>query len=141
MIPRGAFAIAVGATLALSACAGPPVSVASNTYPSVPNGFAETVNMISAEPIAVWVHGHTILAVVTVGSELCPPVPTAISASDSSTVELIYVTSPNTPCSGSIGPTTNEFKIPDGLDIDSNVTVNIRFEFDTPQSYSVEVKD
>jgi hypothetical protein len=124
--------------LLLSGC-GAPTSIASNTYPDVPNGYAEDVNLFSAEPIAVWEHGRTILAVVTVGSLSCPPVPTAISAKDDTTIALTFVRSPNTPCSADLSPTTHEFEIPEGIDIDGDVVVEILFDFDTDQTYSVAV--
>ena len=76
MTRNPALALALAGALLLSGC-GPVISVASNTYPDVPNGYAEEVNLFSAEPIAVWDHGHAILSVVTVGSGSCPPVPTA----------------------------------------------------------------
>lgn len=142
MISRPLIAALLAAgLLASSGCStGAPVSVASNTYPSVPNGFAQEVNLISAKPIAVWVHGGTILAVVTVGSLACAPIPTAISATDETTIALTYVKSPNTPCEGNIGPTTNEFKIPEGIDPKSSVTVEIHFDISGAQDYSVPVE-
>jgi len=140
--PTRALAAVTAAVLSLllAACAGVPLSVATNTYPSVPPGYAKTVNLISAEPIAVWVHGDTILGVITVSSELCPPVPTAISASDATTIALTFVKSPNSPCSSSIAPTTHEFKIPEGIDVTAEVTVNIHFDFDGGQDYAVVVR-
>lgn len=131
-------ALALAGVVTLSAC-GPVVSIASNTYPDVPNGYAEDVNLISAEPIAVWDHGKTILSVVTVGSGSCPPVPTAISTTDASTINLTFVMSPNSPCSADITPTTHEFKVPDGIDVDSTVTVNVHFDFETDYDYTLTV--
>lgn len=139
MRPQPTLLLAVVAPLLLAGCSGPATSVASNTYPDVPNGFAETVNLFSAEPLAVWVHGRTILAVVTVSSESCPPVPTKITATDDSTVAITFVRSPNSPCSANLSPTTHEFKIPEGLDAESDVTVDLLFDFETDQEYSIEV--
>ena len=134
-----AILLVAAAPLFLAACT-PQTSVASNTYPDVPNGFAEDLNLISAEPIAVWEHGGTILAVVTVGSGSCPPVPVSISAADDSTIALTFIKSPNSPCSADLGPTTHEFKIPAGIDVDGEVTVEILFDFDTDLNYSVVVE-
>lgn len=125
--------------LLLAGC-GTPTSIATNTYPDVPNGYAENVNLFSAEPIAVWTHGKTILAVVTVGSVSCPPLPTAISAVDASTIALTYIKSPNKPCSADLSPTTNEFDIPEGIDTSGDVTVNVHFDFETDQDYSIKVE-
>ena len=71
-----ALLLALVVPLLLAGCSA-PVSIASSTYPDVPDGYAETVNLFSAEPIAVWVHGKTLLAIVTVGGGSCPPVPTS----------------------------------------------------------------
>jgi hypothetical protein len=133
-----AMALALASVVLLSGC-GPVVSVASNTYPDVPNGAAEDVNLFSAEPIAVWDHGKTILSVVTVGSGSCPPVPTAISSPDATTVNITFVKSPNSPCSADLGPTTHEFKIPDGVDVDGTVIVNVHFDFDADYNYELTV--
>lgn len=130
--------LALAGVLLLAGC-GPVVSVASNTYPDVPNGYAEEVNLFSAEPIAVWDHGKTILSVVTVGSVSCPPVPISITAKDATTVDITFVKSPNSPCSADLSPTTHEFKIPDGVDVDATVTVNVLFDFDTDYSYTLTV--
>ncbi len=133
-----AVALALVSLFLLAGC-GPVISVASNTYPDVPNGYAEEVNLFSAEPIAVWDHGKTLLSVVTVGSGSCPPVPTSITSSDSSTIAITFVQSPNSPCSADLGPTTHEFKIPDGVDVDAQVTVNVLFDFDTDYEYELIV--
>lgn len=129
-----AIALALSGLFLLSGC-GPVVSIASNTFPDVPNGFAQEVNLFSAEPLAVWVHGKTILAVVTVGSGSCPPVPISINSSDASTIDITFVKSPNSPCSADLTPTTHEFKIPEGVDVDSEVTVNVLFDFDSDSDY------
>lgn len=134
--PAMAFAL-VGALL-LAGC-GPVTSVASNTYPDVPNGYAEDLNLISAEPIAVWDHGKTILSIVTVGSGSCPPVPISIEAPDATTVNITFVKSPNSPCSADLTPTTHEFKIPEGVDPSADVTVNVTFDFDTDYQYELTV--
>ncbi|MCU1441243.1 MAG: hypothetical protein JWP85_2240 [Rhodoglobus sp.] len=131
--------LAAAVPLFLSGC-GAPTSIATNTYPDVPNGHAEGINLFSAEPIAVWDHGRTILAIVTVGSGSCPPVPTAISAKDASTIALTFVRSPNSPCSADLGPTTHEFKIPEGIDVDGEVTVELLFDFETDQTYTLTVQ-
>ena len=128
----------VAVPLLLAGC-GTPQSIASNTYPNVPDGYAESVNLFSAEPLAVWVHGKTILAIVTVGSGSCPPVPTSISAPDATTIDVTFVKSPNSPCSADLGPTTHEFAIPEGVDPDTDVTVNVHFDFDTDQNYELAV--
>ena len=130
--------VAAAVPLLLSGCAA-PTSIASNSYPDVPNGYAEEVNLFSAEPLAVWDHGRTILAIVTVGSLTCPPVPTSISTPDAATINLTFVRSPNSPCSADLSPTTHEFKIPEGIDLEGDVTVNILFDFETDQEYSVTV--
>ncbi len=135
--PR-ALLIAVVVPFLLAGCSAPE-SIASNTYPDVPSGYAESVNLFSAEPLAVWVHGKTVLAIVTVGSGSCPPVPTSISAPDATTIDITFVRSPHSPCSADLGPTTHEFTIPDGVDPDSEVTVNLHFDFDTDQDYELTV--
>lgn len=139
MLPLLLAAVAVPALLA--GCSGPKDSVASNTYPDVPNGYAETVNLFSAEPVAVWVHGRTQLAVITVGSADCAPVPVSISAKDAATIAITYVHSPNKPCSADLSPTTNEFKLPDGVDASGDVTVALHFDYDSPLDYSLKVHD
>ena len=88
----------------------------------------------------MWDHGRTILAIVTVGSLTCPPVPTSISTPDAATINLTFVRSPNSPCSADLSPTTHEFKIPEGIDLEGDVTVNILFDFETDQEYSVTVR-
>lgn len=133
-----ALALAVAGALLLAGC-GPVTSIASNTYPDVPNGYAEEVNLFSAEPIAVWDHGRTILSIVTVGSGSCPPVPISITAPDATTIDITFVKSPNNPCSADLGPTTHEFKIPDGVDVDATVAVNVHFDFDTDYDYELTV--
>lgn len=140
MKPRPALLLLVAVPILLAGC-GVPTSVATNTYPDVPNGYAETVNLFSAEPIAVWVHGRTILAVVTVGSGSCPPLPISISATDATTIAITYVKSPNTPCSADLGPTTNEFKIPAEIDTSKEVTADLHFDFATDRDYSLVVED
>ena len=125
----------------LVGCSGPVVSVAANTYPDVPNGYAETINLFSAEPVAVWVHGRTELAVVTVGSVDCAPVPVSISAADATTIAITYVKSPNKPCSADLSPTTNEFKLPAGFDSSAAITVDLHFAYDTPLFYAIKVHD
>ena len=130
--------VAAAVPLLLSGCAA-PTSIASNSYPDVPNGYAEEVNLFSAEPLAVWDHGRTILAIVTVGSLTCPPVPTSISTPDAATINLTFVRSPTSPCSADLSPTTHEFEIPEGIDLEGDVTVNILFDFETDQEYSVTV--
>lgn len=116
------------------------MSIASNTYPDVPKGYAEEVNLFSAEPLAVWVHGQTLLAIVTVGSGSCPPVPTSITSPDAATIDITFVKSPNSPCSADLGPTTHEFELPDGVDTSAEVTVNLHFDYDTDQDYELTVK-
>src|SRR6187431_780727 len=138
MTRNPALALALAGALLLSGC-GPVVSVASNTYPDVPNGYAEEVNLFSAEPIAVWDHGKAILSVVTVGSGSCPPVPVSIEAKDATTVNITFVKSPNSPCSADLGPTTHEFKIPDTIDTSGEVTVNVHFDFDDDYDYVLTV--
>jgi len=140
MVRIHALALAVASALLLSAC-GPVVSIASNTYPHVPSGFGQEINMFSAKPIAVWTHGKTLLSIVTVGSVDCPPVPTAISAPDAATIDITFVKSPNSPCSVALSPTTHEFKIPAGIDVSSTVTVNVHFDFDTDYDYELAVLD
>jgi len=125
----------------LAGCSGPVVSVAANTYPDVPNGYAETINLFSAEPVAVWVHGRTELAVVTVGSVDCAPVPVAISVKDATTIAISYVKSPHKPCSADLSPTTNEFKLPAGFDSSGDISVALHFGYDTPVDYSLKVHD
>ena len=136
--PRALLA-AVALPFLLAGCSAPE-SIASNTYPDVPSGYAETVNLFSAEPIAVWTHGRSVLAIVTVGSGSCPPVPTAISAPDASTIAITFVKSPNSPCSADLGPTTHEFAIPDGIDPESDVTVDLHFDYDTDLDYELTVQ-
>jgi hypothetical protein len=131
--------LAAAAPLFLSGCSA-PTSIATNTYPDVPNGHAEEINLFSAEPLAVWDHDRTILAIVTVGSGSCPPVPTEISAKDDSTIALTFVRSPNSPCSADLGPTTHEFKIPDGIEVEGEVTVELLFDFDTDLTYTLTVQ-
>lgn len=131
----------VAACLLLAGCTGAPVSIAANTYPNVPNGYAETINLFSAEPVAVWVHGRTELAIVTVGSLNCPPVPTAISVKDASTLAINYVRSANQPCSTDISPTTNEFELPKGFDPSGSINVDVHFAYDTPIDYTLSVHD
>jgi hypothetical protein len=133
--------VPIAASLFLAGCTAAPVSVAVNSYPDVPNGYAETINLFSAEPVAVWVHGRTELAIVTVGSLNCPPVPTAISAKDTSTIAITYVRSPNKPCSTDISPTTNEFELPKGFDSSGSVKVDLHFAYDTPVDYTLKVHD
>lgn len=131
---------AVAATLVLAGCA-PAVSIASNTYADVPGGYAEDVNLFSAEPIAVWNHGKATLAIITVGSVTCPPVPISMTVIDPGTVNFTFVKSPNTPCSADLSPTTHEFKVPEGLDTGLNtVTVNILFDFETDYEYEITVR-
>ena len=127
----------------LAGCNAAPVSVASNTYPAVPNGYAETINLFSAEPVAVWVHGRTLLAIaiVTVGSLDCAPIPTAITAPDAATIAITFVRSPNKPCSADLSPTTNEFELPAGVDPDGDVVVTVHFAYETPVDYTLEVHD
>ena len=139
--PYLALTLALALPVLVVGCTGAPVSVASNTYPNVPPGLAQEVNLFSAEPLAVWTHGHTILAVITVGSEECPPVPTSIEAPDASTVAITFVKSPNSPCTANASPTTHEFKLPAGLDAQSDVIVEIHFAFDPPVDYSVPVEE
>lgn len=117
----------------------PVTSVASNTFPDVPPGYAESVNLFSAEPIAVWSHGKTMLSIVTVGSGSCPPVPVSISAPDDSTIAITFVKSPNSPCSADLGPTTHEFDLPEGIEPSDEVTVQVRFDYDTDLDYSLRV--
>ena len=136
--PR-ALLLAALVALALAGCST-ATSVADSTYPDVPSGYAETVNLFSAEPIAVWAHGRTVLAVVTVGSGSCPPVPTAISAPDDTTIAITFVKSPNSPCSADLGPTTHEFVIPEGIDPQGDVTVDLHFDYDTDLDYELEVR-
>ncbi|MCU1579216.1 MAG: hypothetical protein JWP19_1420 [Rhodoglobus sp.] len=133
--------LAIALVPLLAGCSAAPVSVASNTYPAVPNGYAETVNLFSAEPVAVWVHGHTQLAIVTVGSVDCAPIPTAISAPDAATIAITFVRSPNKPCSVDLSPTTHEFKLPAGVDVTGAVTVALHFDYETPVDYTLEVHD
>jgi hypothetical protein len=131
---------AVVATLVLSGC-GAAVSIASNTFPDVPDGHAEEVNLFSAEPIAVWTHGKTTLAIVTVGSVSCPPVPISMTVIDPGTVNITFVKSPNSPCSADLSPTTHEFNVPDGLDTAlTTVTVNVLFDFETDYEYELTVR-
>ena len=129
------------APLLLTGCGGPVTSVAANTYPDVPNGYAETINLFSAKPVAVWVHGRTELAVITVGSIDCAPVPTEIAAKDAATIAITYVKSPNTPCSVDLSPTTNEFTLPDGFDPSGQVTVELHFAYATAVDYTLDVHD
>ena len=131
--------LALGVLPLLAGCNSAPVSVASDTYPAVPNGYAETVNLFSAEPVAVWVHGGTLLAIVTVGSLDCAPIPTAISAPDATTIAITYVRSPNKPCSVDLSPTTNEFALPAGVDPTGDVTVKVHFAYETPIDYTLPV--
>jgi hypothetical protein len=131
---------ALAATLVLSGCQ-PATSIASNTFPDVPDGHAEDVNLFSAEPIAVWTHGKATLAIVTVGSVSCPPVPISMTVVDPGTVNFTFVKSPNSPCSADLSPTTHEFKVPEGLDTSlSTVTVNILFDFETDYEYELTVR-
>jgi hypothetical protein len=124
--------------LALTGCAAKS-SIAVNTYPGVPPGFAQTINVFNAQPIGVWVHAKTLLAVITVGSGSCPPIPVAITAKDAKTISLEYVTSPNSSCTADISPTTNEFTIPAGIDISQNVTLLTHFDFTPPVDYTTIV--
>lgn len=133
--------LAIALVPLLAGCTAAPVSVASNTYPSVPNGYAETINLFSAEPVAVWVHGRTLLAIVTVGSLDCAPIPTQISAPDAATIAITYVRSPNKPCSVDLSPTTNEFKLPADVDATGAVTVTVHFAYETPVDYTLDVHD
>ena len=123
----------------LTGC-GAPTTIASDTYAGVPDGVAETVNLFSAEPVAVWVEGN-ILAVVTVGSGSCPPVPTAISATDAANIAITFVRSPVSPCSADLGPTTHEFATPEGIDTSGEVTVNVHFDFETDLDYELTVQE
>lgn len=136
---RPALLLAFVAPFLLAGCSA-PVSIASSTYPDVPAGYAETVNLFSAEPIAVWVHGKTLLAIVTLGSGSCPPVPTSISAPDATTIEIVFVRSPHSTCTADLRPTTHEFELPQGVDTSQEVTAMVHFDFDTDQDYELTVK-
>jgi len=85
--------------------------------------------------------GRTILAVVTVGSLTCAPVPVAISAKDATTIAITYVRSPNKSCSSDLSPTTNQFALPHGIDPSAVVTVDLHFSYDTPVDYALKVHD
>jgi hypothetical protein len=87
------------------------------------------------------VHGRTLLAIVTVGSLDCAPIPTAISAPDAATIAVTFVRSPHKPCSVDLSPTTNEFKLPAGIDADGDVVVEVHFAYETPVDYTLEVHD
>jgi hypothetical protein len=130
---------AVAAALVLSGCA-PAVSIASNTFPDVPAGHAEEVNLFSAEPIAVWSHGKSTISIVTVGSVSCPPVPISMTRTDDATLAITFVKSPNSPCSADLSPTTHEFKVPEGIDTGKTVTVNVLFDFETDYEYELTVR-
>lgn len=131
---------AAAAPAVLAGCTS-TVSVAANTYPDVPSGYAQTINLLSAEPVAVWVHGHTELAIVTVGSANCAPIPVAISAKDATTVAIRYVRSPTKPCTADLSPTTNEFTLPDGVDASKDLTVALHFDYDSPLDYTLKLHD
>jgi hypothetical protein len=130
---------ALAATLMLSGCQ-PAVSIASNTFPDVPDGHAQDVNLFSAEPIAVWTHGKTTLSIVTVGSVSCPPVPISMTVTDDAHIAVTFVKSPNSPCSADLSPTTHEFKVPEGIDTGKTVTVNVLFDFETDYKYELTVR-
>lgn len=124
--------------LALTGCTAKS-SVALNTYPDVPPGFAQTINVMNAQPIGVWVHAKTLLAVITVGSGSCPPIPVAITAKDAKTIRIDYIKSPSPSCTADIRPTTNEFAIPAGIDTSQNVTLLTHFDFTPPVDYTTIV--
>lgn len=117
-----------------------PKTIADSTFPDVPNGFAEELNMFSAKPIALWTHGRTSLAIITVSSVTCPPVPTKLEVTGDAAIAVTFVRSPNSPCSVDLSPTTHEFKVPEGIDPTNPVTVEVLFDFESKQTYELQVE-
>ena len=128
----------VALSLALTGCAA-PVSVANDTSSGGPPGFDGSGGLLNGEPSAIWISGRREFAIVTFGSSSCPPVPTAISAPDASHIAITFVKSPNTPCTADIGATTHKFDLPDEVDADGSVTVDVTYDFDTDYQYALEL--
>lgn len=128
------------ATLACLAGCSSAASVALETYAGTPDGFAQDISLWSAEPIVSWGPDRAHFTVVTVGSGSCPPVPTSITSPDTSTIALVFVKSPNNPCSADVGPTTHEFSTPAGIDSASPVTVTVQYDFETDYNYELTLE-
>lgn len=133
--------LAIAAIPLLLAGCSAQKSIATNSYPHVPPGYAQTINTFNAQPIAVWVHNKTILAVINVASADCPPVPVSITSPDPATIQITYIKSPASPCSVNLSPTTDEFSIPASVDTTKPVTVKTHFAYDAPVDFATQVHD
>lgn len=97
--------------VSLAGCAGPS-SVAERTYRGAPEGTSQYSDP-DDDVFVSWVDQGRTFAVVTLGSSSCPPIATKIEgARDSVIVE--FAPSGKSACTADFGPTTHEFKLPDG---------------------------
>jgi len=128
--------LAAAAIVCLTGCAT-AASIAVETFAGTPDGLSDSISLLNAEPVAVWGADRAHFSVVTVGSGSCPPVPTSITSPNTATIALVFVQSPNDPCSADLGPTTHEFATPAGIDSASPVTVTVQFDFTTDYNYEL----
>jgi hypothetical protein len=140
MRPRLLAIIVPVALLVLAGCTAAPANVARASHPGTPDGFDTTSNVLNGEPGALWIGGRAAFAIVTYGSATCAPIPTAISSPDAHTISVTFVKAPSGGCVAELAAMTREFDIPEGVDVDNPVTLNITYDFDQDYSYTLTLE-
>ncbi|MBW9121919.1 hypothetical protein JNB63_17615 [Microbacterium trichothecenolyticum] len=116
--------------IALAGCAANPgIGTVSR---GAPDGVLDP---LSESPTAVWVERGESFAIVTIGSSSCPAVATEVETDGTDLVSVTFGSSPNTPCTADMAPTTHQFDLPAEVTSDA-ISVKIRFE-DWPEVYTI----
>lgn len=123
----------VAACLLVIALAGCTTNPRIGTVSVAPDGVH--LDPLSESPTALWVERGESFAVVTMGSSSCPAVATKVEAYGDDLVSVTFGSSPNTPCTADIAPTTHQFDLPAEVTSDA-ISVEIRFE-DWPEVYTI----
>jgi len=101
-----------------------PVSVAASSYRGLPPGLPEPPAVGS--PAAVWTDGR--LALVLWGSGSCPPVPVALEARGTDTVEITVSSGYGGVCTADYAATTSVLELPGTVATAGPLTVRLRFD-------------
>lgn len=133
MVKASRLAVGVAVVLALAGCSA-PTTIAYATYDHAPSGYDSTGTM-NGKPGVAWLLGQESFAVVTFGSNSCPPVPIKLEATPPSAMTVTFVPSPNSPCSADLRLTSHHINLPEGMDITQPIDVRIVYDFPQHAEY------
>jgi hypothetical protein len=133
----GSIALALACALLLAGCSSVPVDISTESHAGTPDGFDSTSNVLNGEPGATWIGGRDAFAIVTYGSKNCAPIPTKLDVVDETTIAVTFVKAESGGCSAEQDAMTRKFDVPEGVNTDGAVTVQVLYDFEQDYEYAI----